>query len=162
MLETAAVPCQCHGAFFIHVVSRHTMCLVSFRALHSAHLSSAVVLAGDLRVRRFRPLYFMEEKRSAPQAFAFGHGFARSDKQPIANARMKQVRYRSHATYSRQPRQVRKEATVTSSCVCSEVPVPDLIFPTAHLQHFRTSDYPLLHSFTNSFRRKRVSEPSKK
>ena len=41
---------------------------------------------------------------------------------------MKQVRYRSHATYSRQPRQVRKEATVTGSCVCSEVPVPDLIF----------------------------------
>jgi len=35
------------------------------------------------------------------------------------NARMIQVRHRSHATYSRQPRQVRKEATVTSSCVCS-------------------------------------------
>src|ERR1700751_4578005 len=47
---------------------------------------------------------------------------------PIVNARMKQVRYRSHATYSRQPRQVRKEATVTGSCVCSEVPVPDLFF----------------------------------
>src|SRR5215471_6123383 len=44
----------------------------------------------------------------------------------IVNARMNQVRYRSHATYSRQPRQVRKEATVTGSCVCSEVPVPDL------------------------------------
>jgi hypothetical protein len=45
-----------------------------------------------------------------------------------ANAKMIQVRYRSRATYSRQPRQVRKEATVTGSCVCSESPVPDLIF----------------------------------
>jgi len=35
------------------------------------------------------------------------------------------VRHRSYATYSRQPRQVRKEATVTGSCVCSEPPVPD-------------------------------------
>jgi hypothetical protein len=43
------------------------------------------------------------------------------------NARMIQVRHRSHATYSRQPRQVRKEATVTGSCVCSGVPVPGLI-----------------------------------
>ena len=46
----------------------------------------------------------------------------------IANARMFPVRHRSHATYSRQPRQVRKEATVTGSCVCSEVPVPGLLF----------------------------------
>jgi hypothetical protein len=46
-------------------------------------------------------------------------------------ARMKQVRHRSYATYSRQPRQVRKEATVTGSCVCSESPVPGLLlFPT--------------------------------
>jgi len=44
------------------------------------------------------------------------------------NAMMVWVRYRSHATHSRQPRQVRKEATVTGSCVCSEFPVPDLIF----------------------------------
>src|SRR3984893_1037951 len=44
------------------------------------------------------------------------------------NARIIQVRHRSHATYSRQPRQVRKEATVTGSCVCSGVPVPGLIF----------------------------------
>jgi hypothetical protein len=43
-----------------------------------------------------------------------------------ANARMIQVRHRSYATHSRQPRQVRKEATVTGSCVCSEVPVPGL------------------------------------
>ena len=42
------------------------------------------------------------------------------------NARMFQVRHRSYATYSRQPRQVRKEATVTGSCVCSEPPVPGL------------------------------------
>jgi hypothetical protein len=41
-------------------------------------------------------------------------------------ARMEQVRHRSYATYSRQPRQVRKEATVTGSCVCSESPVPGL------------------------------------
>src|SRR5579859_2715534 len=41
------------------------------------------------------------------------------------NARILQVRHRSYATYSRQPRQVRKEATVTGSCVCSEPPVPD-------------------------------------
>jgi hypothetical protein len=44
------------------------------------------------------------------------------------NARIIQVRHRSHATYSRQPRQVRKEATVTGSCVCSGVPVPGLTF----------------------------------
>src|SRR5260370_965713 len=44
----------------------------------------------------------------------------------IANAKMIQVRHRSYATYSRQPRQVRKEATVTGSCACSEFPVPDL------------------------------------
>ncbi len=43
------------------------------------------------------------------------------------NARMVQVRHRSYATFSRQPRQVRKEATVTGSFVCSESPVPDLI-----------------------------------
>jgi len=35
----------------------------------------------------------------------------------------KTVRHRSYATHSRQPRQVRKEATVTSSCVCSGSPV---------------------------------------
>jgi hypothetical protein len=37
-----------------------------------------------------------------------------------------EVRHRSYATYSRQPRQVRKEATVTGSCVCSGSPVPGL------------------------------------
>src|SRR5271167_2916180 len=45
---------------------------------------------------------------------------------PLFFARIIQVRHRSHATYSRQPRQVRKEATVTGSCVCSGVPVPGL------------------------------------
>jgi len=45
-------------------------------------------------------------------------------------ARMIQVRHRSHATYSRQSRQVRKEATVTGSCVCSGPPVPGL-FPVS-------------------------------
>src|SRR5712692_2703687 len=37
------------------------------------------------------------------------------------------VRHRSRATRSRQPRQVRKEATVTGSCVCSGSPVPDFL-----------------------------------
>jgi hypothetical protein len=70
----------------------------------------------------------------------------------IANARMNWVRYRSHATYSRQPRQVRKEATVTGSCVCSESPVPDLIFSTAQTSLVRQlSDYVFLHSFTTLF-----------
>ena len=41
-----------------------------------------------------------------------------------ANVRMIQVRHRSYAMHSRQPRQVRKEATVTGSCVCSGFPVP--------------------------------------
>src|SRR5271168_4950935 len=34
------------------------------------------------------------------------------------------VRHRFRATFSRQPRQVRKEATVTGSFVCSGAPVP--------------------------------------
>ena len=41
---------------------------------------------------------------------------------------MEMVRHRSRATHSRQPRQVRKEATVTGSDVCSESPVSDLFF----------------------------------
>ena len=69
----------------------------------------------------------------------------------IANAKMIQVRHRSHATYSRQPRQVRKEATVTGSCVCSEFPVPDLFFPQQPSQGSTTSDYRVLHSFTTLF-----------
>ena len=51
---------------------------------------------------------------------------AGTESQP-AFVRMIQVRHRSHATYSRQPRQVRKEATVTGSCVCSGPPVPGLL-----------------------------------
>src|SRR6202045_3688213 len=43
---------------------------------------------------------------------------------PSSNGKLLGVRYRSHATHSRQPRQVRKEATVTSSGVCSGFPVP--------------------------------------
>src|SRR5579864_7732593 len=43
---------------------------------------------------------------------------------PSSNGKLLRVRYRSHATHSRQPRQVRKEATVTSSGVCSGFPVP--------------------------------------
>ena len=38
------------------------------------------------------------------------------------------VRHRFRATFSRQPRQVRKEATVTGSFVCSGSPVPDFSF----------------------------------
>ena len=77
----------------------------------------------------------------------------------IVNARMKQVRYRSHATYSRQPRQVRKEATVTGSYVCSEVPVPDF-FPQPRVNCLSTSDCLLLHSFTTFFRRNCASGTS--
>jgi len=54
---------------------------------------------------------------AAPPALAAG----------FADVRMAEVRYRSRATHSRQPRQVRKEATVTGSCVCSGSPVPGLI-----------------------------------
>ena len=39
------------------------------------------------------------------------------------DVRITGVRHRFHATSSRQPRQVRKEATVTGSCVCSGPPV---------------------------------------
>jgi hypothetical protein len=50
-----------------------------------------------------------------------------------SNAKIIKVRHRSRATYSRQPRQVRKEATVTGSCVCSGPPVPGF-FVAAHLR----------------------------
>jgi len=43
---------------------------------------------------------------------------------PNPDGKLLRVRYRSHATSSRQPRQVRKEATVTGSYVCSGFPVP--------------------------------------
>jgi len=52
--------------------------------------------------------------------------FLHSNEYDCRFARMIQVRHRSHATYSRQPRQVRKEATVTGSCVCSGSPVSGL------------------------------------
>src|SRR5438128_719102 len=51
----------------------------------------------------------------------------RSPSRSITNVKIKAVRHQSHATYSRQPRQVRKEATVTGSYVCSGSPVPDLL-----------------------------------
>ena len=44
-----------------------------------------------------------------------------------AFVRIELVRHRSRATPSRQPRQVRKEATVTGSCVCSGSPVPGFL-----------------------------------
>jgi len=43
---------------------------------------------------------------------------------PKVDGKLIRVRYRSYATSSRQPRQVRKEATVTGSYVCSGFPVP--------------------------------------
>ena len=70
------------------------------------------------------------------------------------NARMIQVRHRSHATYSRQPRQVRKEATVTGSCVRSESPVPGFIFSSG----FCPSDYQDLHTLYDSLRKKPLRE----
>ena len=42
------------------------------------------------------------------------------------------VRYRPRATHSRQPRQVRKEATVTGSCVCSGFSGAWLFSPVSH------------------------------
>ena len=61
----------------------------------------------------------------------------------MRNVRMIQVRHRSHATYSRQPRQVRKEATVTGSCVCSEFPVSDFFAPSTAVTKIYTSLTPL-------------------
>jgi hypothetical protein len=90
------------------------------------------VSAQDQR-RKF--LFVPLRRFSSAEAIVTG-GLRRSVMQ-IVNARMIQVRYRSHATYSRQPRQVRKEATVTGSYVCSESPVPDFIFSTADLRKFR-------------------------
>jgi len=71
---------------------------------------------------------------------------------------MIQVRHRSYATYSRQSRQVRKEATVTGSCVCSESPVPGLFFPQISFSTdvcSRPSDYQDLQVLYESFRKKR-------
>ena len=59
-------------------------------------------------------------RRPGKRRAALGNGGRSQD------ARIVEVRHRSRATYSRQPRQVRKEATVTGSCVCSESPVPGL------------------------------------
>jgi len=50
------------------------------------------------------------------------------------DVRIEQVRHRSRATHSRQPRQVRKEATVTSSCVCSGSPVSDFFVSRKSVQ----------------------------
>jgi len=47
---------------------------------------------------------------------------------PAAGGKLLRVRYRPRATHSRQPRQVRKEATVTSSGVCSGIPVPGFFY----------------------------------
>ena len=66
---------------------------------------------------------------------------------------MIQVRHRSHATYSRQPRQVRKEATVTGSCVCSGSPVPGLFLLSLAAE-------PTLHLLYNSLRKKSLATAS--
>src|SRR6266404_8402561 len=59
------------------------------------------------------------------------------------------VRHRFRATFSRQPRQVRKEATVTGSFVCSGSPVPGFFakrrrVPMTNRLYYPTSD---LHEF---------------
>ena len=73
------------------------------------------------------PFTFLHQKSQALRRII---NIAAKPGSPLAFVRMIQVRHRSHATYSRQPRQVRKEATVTGSCVCSGVPVPGLFsFP---------------------------------
>jgi len=71
-----------------------------------------------------------------------------------ADARIISVRHRSHATFSRQPRQVRKEATVTGSDVCSESPVSGLFFSTVAGPGPCPSDYRFLHFVYLSFRKK--------
>src|SRR5882757_9615733 len=61
---------------------------------------------------------------------------------PNLDGKLLRVRYRSHATFSRQPRQVRKEATVTGSYVCSGFPVPGFFsLSTARLIHTRFSSW---------------------
>src|SRR5258707_4195166 len=93
-----------------------------------------------------RPLNFRGEGVRAQEArrdSSSTYAHARELRQ--RNARMMQVRHRSYATYSRQPRQVRKEATVTGSCVCSEPPVPDLFLGVSSCP----SDY---QRFTRSLR----------
>jgi hypothetical protein len=64
----------------------------------------------------------------------------------VRDVKMLEVRHRSRATSSRQPRQVRKEATVTGSCVCSGVPVPGLIsfFPSNLLPQEAAAERPYL------------------
>ena len=54
-----------------------------------------------------------------------GRGLTTNDRSAVLESNP--VRHRSRATHSRQPRQVRKEATVTGSCVCSGSPVPDFL-----------------------------------
>ena len=72
---------------------------------------------------------------------------------------MVQVRHRSHATYSRQPRQVRKEATVTGSCVCSESPVSDYFFLPATCRLVPALLITWIYiPFTSSLRKKRFFE----
>ncbi len=56
---------------------------------------------------------------------------------PNLDGKLLRVRYRSHATSSRQPRQVRKEATVTGSYVCSGFPVPGFFIFFAFDLHIR-------------------------
>jgi len=71
------------------------------------------------------------------------HGIMSGGHGPEPNVKMTAVRHRSRATFSRQPRQVRKEATVTGSFVCSEVPVPGFIFRLPLLVHFSPSNVQL-------------------
>ena len=87
---------------------------------------SSVVLVFQTRNSRHRGKnHARTESRAFPIPFPLCLRASVVSQTQNRNARIVPVRHRSHATYSRQPRQVRKEATVTGSCVCSEVPVPD-------------------------------------
>lgn len=103
----------------------------------------------QLRTSNYLSLYFRISVL-ASDYFAL-NGAQRS--QQIPDVRMNPVRHRSRATYSRQPRQVRKEATVTGSCVCSEPPVPG--FFHNNLPGSLHLDYRNLHGLYDSFRKNR-------
>src|SRR5258707_6306539 len=109
-----------------------------------------------------RPLNFRGEGVRAQEArrdSSSTYAHARELRQ--RNARMIQVRHRSYATYSRQPRQVRKEATVTGSCVCSGFPVPGLIFVSTESRfHLRRTPSDALYTlFTTLCARSATSRP---
>jgi hypothetical protein len=102
-------------------------------------LSTSIVRQQPSRREAFLE-FFLHLKSHAPTPRT-SHEVAGSTEPLLGFARMIQVRHRSHATYSRQPRQVRKEATVTGSCVCSESPVPGLLDISSRLDPNFTHPY---------------------